>query len=118
MSASEPVKIPALTLFDTKDAVTTKISDTIYVSKSNPSPGRWGDGGVEELCTIKWDAKLDVSTLPTFTNRLGRVFYKLDYTITMTCTGGSLDFAVYHDGKRQGSKNVVVEYESRSSNIS
>jgi hypothetical protein len=81
---------------------------------SNVAPGRWEDGGVEELCTIKWDAKLDVSSLPTFTNRLGRVFYQLNYKIVMTCAGGSLDFAVYHDGKRQGSKNVVVEYESRS----
>ncbi|KAH6632067.1 hypothetical protein F5144DRAFT_612594 [Chaetomium tenue] len=118
MSASEPVKIPIRKLYNAEDAAAKRISSTIYLSKSNPSPGRWKDGGVEELCTIKWDAKLDISSLPTFTNPLGRVFYQLDYTIKMTSVGGSLDFAVYRDGKRQGSKNIVVEYDSRSSDIS
>ncbi|KAH6856361.1 hypothetical protein B0I37DRAFT_425624 [Chaetomium sp. MPI-CAGE-AT-0009] len=118
ISAKKPVEIPVHALYSTEDARTKKVSETIYVSKSNPSPGRWADGGVEKLCTINWDAKLNISSLPTFTNRLGRVFYLLKYSFQMTCVGGSLDFAVYHDGKRQGSKNVVVDYESRSSDIS
>jgi hypothetical protein len=50
----------------------------------------------------------------TYTNCLGKVYHVLDFEVEMSCTGGSLDFAVYHDGKRQGSKHVVVDYETRS----
>jgi hypothetical protein len=35
----------------------------------------------------------------------------LEWEIEMTCVGGSLDFACYYNGKRQGSKNVVANYE-------
>jgi hypothetical protein len=66
------------------------------------------------LCTIKWDTEIVVSALPTYTNCLGKVYHVLDFEVEMSCTGGSLDFAVYHDGKRQGSKHVVVDYETRS----
>jgi hypothetical protein len=118
ISTTEPVEMPLKMLYRAENASMRKISETIYISESNPPPGRWKDGGVKELCTIEWDAKLDISSLPTFANRLGKVFYRLNYTIVMTCAGGSLDFAVYHDGKRQGSKNVVVDHESRSSDSS
>jgi hypothetical protein len=82
-----------------------------YTSAHDPPSNRWDDG-VRVLCRIKWDTKIDISSLPTFTNSLGQVYYELHYDVEMTCTGGSLDFAVYHKGVRQGSKNVVVDYET------
>ena len=69
---------------------------------------------MNNLCTITWDTAIDVTSLPTFTNSLGKVFYQLQYEVEMTCTGASLDFAVYYKGKRQGSKHVVVDFETRS----
>jgi hypothetical protein len=45
---------------------------------------------------------------------LGKLFYNLEYQVEMVCAGGSLDFAIYHNGKRQGSRNVVADYEVRS----
>lgn len=72
------------------------------------------DASVKELCRIRWDAGIDFPSLPTYTNPLGKVYYELEYEVEMSCVAGSLDFAVYHNGKRQGSKHVVVDYETRS----
>ena len=53
---------------------------------------------------------VDIQSLPTRTNSLGQVYHKLDYEVEMTCSGSSIDFAVIYDGKRQGSRNVAVDY--------
>jgi hypothetical protein len=83
------------------------------MTKVSPPPQRW-HVSVEKLCEIRWDTDIDITTLPTFTNEIGKVFYELNFEVEMTCVAGSLDFAVYHKGKRQGSKHVVVDYETRS----
>ncbi len=90
-----------------------KNTTTIYSSKSSPPPRRWEEG-IEKLCDIRWDTDLDMTSLPTFTNSIGKVFYELNFEVEMSCVAGSLDFAVYHNGKRQGSKHVVVDYKTRS----
>ncbi|KAK4154993.1 hypothetical protein C8A00DRAFT_13902 [Chaetomidium leptoderma] len=114
MSTNKPVRFPFWSMYAAEEATTTRLSETIYTSANSPSPKRLGDNNVVELCTISWDTKLDISSLPTFTNSLGKVFHELVFEVEMTCAGGSLDFAIYHNGKRQGSKNVVVDYETRS----
>jgi hypothetical protein len=102
-------------LYETGEAAHTRYTDIwICTSTTGPLPSRWDATGMKVLCTIKWDTEIVVSALPTYTNRLGKVYHVLDFEVEMSCTGGSLDFAVYHDGKRQGSKHVVVDYETRS----
>jgi hypothetical protein len=111
MSTIKPLRLPFQRLFNPRKAAQTRLTEAIYSCTANSPPQRWDDS-MRLLCTITWDTELDISSLPLFTNRLGRVFHKLEFEIEMTCTGGSLDFAIYHDGKRQGSKNVVVDYEA------
>ena len=98
-------------VFDLEEATKTRLTETIYASTTPTPPQRWNGATVKELCTIKWDTEIDVVKLPTYTNCLGKVFHVLNFEVEMTSSGSSLDFAVYHDGKRQGSKNVVVDYE-------
>lgn len=100
-------------LYETDSEEKLKCTDKIYTSTTFPPPKRWDDS-VNELCTITWDTEIDLNSLPTFTNPLGKVYHRLEFEVEMVCAGGSLDFPVYHDGKRQGSKNVVVNYEARS----
>jgi uncharacterized protein YlaN (UPF0358 family) len=88
-------------------------STTIYSCATSP-PTKRKDASVQKLCNIQWDTDIDIPSLPTYTNPLGKVFYELSFEVEMTCMAGSLDFAVYHDGKRQGSRHVVVDYETRS----
>lgn len=89
-------------------------TETILTSTASPPPKRV-NADVKELCTIRWDTKVDVSSLPIFINSIGTIYHKLQFEVEMACnSGGSLDFAVYHDGKRQCSKHVIVDYETRS----
>nr|XP_036582566.1 uncharacterized protein CTRU02_07610 [Colletotrichum truncatum]KAF6791270.1 hypothetical protein CTRU02_07610 [Colletotrichum truncatum] len=87
-----------------------KISDTIYCTKAWPAPESLNED-VEELCTITWTKDIDFQSLPHYTNPIGKVFSKLSYSIEMTCSGGSIDFAVIHDGKQVGAKNVTVVFK-------
>ncbi|KAK4188308.1 hypothetical protein QBC35DRAFT_523026 [Podospora australis] len=82
-------------------------------SSSAPIPPKKFDVTTKQLCTVKWDSEIDITTLPTFTNQLGKVFYELLYDVEMTAVGGMPDFAVYHNGKRQGSKHVIIDYTTK-----
>ncbi len=113
MSTSEPVKKKFYTLYATNEDTSVCQETNIYKSTTSPPPTRM-DRSVNKLCTIKWDTDIDLQSLPTYTNPLGKVFYELVFEIQMTCVAGSLDFAVYHNGKRQGSKHVEVDYETKA----
>ena len=112
MSTNKPIRHRFETLFDT-DTTEGIETTTIYSSVESP-PSKRKNPKVKKLCSITWDADIDIPSLPTFTNPLGKVYYQLYWEIEMTCVAGSLDFAVYHNGKRQGSKHVMVDYETKS----
>ena len=79
------------------------------MSRESPPPTRAGHS-VFQFCVINWETSIDFSRLPTYKNSLGTVYSQLDFDIEMTCSAGSVDFAVYHEGKRVGSKNVSVDF--------
>jgi len=68
---------------------------------------------VERLCVITCHCETPYDQLPIFTNAWNETFRKFSYDIEMTSTGASLDWAVYIDGKKQGQKNVEVQYDSQ-----
>ncbi|KAK4146080.1 uncharacterized protein C8A04DRAFT_35346 [Dichotomopilus funicola] len=85
---------------------------TIYSTSVSSPPKRW-NRTMEKLCKIKWETSINIQSLPTFTNSDGKVYHELEYEVEMTCVAGSVDFAVYHEGERQGSRNVEIDYENR-----
>ncbi|KAJ4401976.1 hypothetical protein N0V85_005400 [Neurospora sp. IMI 360204] len=89
----------------------TSLYEVIYLTTVTPPPDRT-ESTVKELCKIKWEMVVDILSLPTRTNSLGKVYHILDFEVEMICSGSSIDFAVIYNGKRQGSKNVAVEYSS------
>jgi hypothetical protein len=68
---------------------------------------------VERLCIITCLCETPYDQLPIFTNACKETFRRLSYDVEMTSTGASLDWAVYIDGKKQGQKNVEVQYDSQ-----
>ncbi|RTE70985.1 hypothetical protein BHE90_014613 [Fusarium euwallaceae] len=86
------------------------VKEEIFSSFASPAPTRM-DYTVERLCAIKWNKHVTLESLPTYTNPIGKVHHKLKYTVEMTCEDGTVDFAVYHDGKRVGAHNVEVEFD-------
>lgn len=83
---------------------------SLITSTATPPPSRI-NADVERLsCSICWETEIDASTLPIWTNPVGEKFYRLTYEIKMVSVGGTLDFSVYHNGKRYGSVNVVARH--------
>ncbi|KAK4641031.1 hypothetical protein QC761_608790 [Podospora bellae-mahoneyi] len=79
--------------FDTNDDQKQTIVEAIYCTTASQPPKVWNDQ-VKTLYTVKWETKIYLTTLPTFTNPVGKVIYILKYGIEMTVAGGILDFAV------------------------
>ncbi|KAK0371652.1 hypothetical protein CLIM01_11003, partial [Colletotrichum limetticola] len=66
---------------------------------------------VNDLCYI--DCKLDVpfSKLPDIMTIDGTMAKKMTYVVEMIPSGASVEFAVYIDGRKQGSHNASVRFE-------
>ncbi|KAK1783177.1 hypothetical protein QBC45DRAFT_466942 [Copromyces sp. CBS 386.78] len=109
ISTKKPIKKSFYLTFSPNDNPT--LETMIYLTTVSPPPHR-AESTVKSLCSIKWDMPVDILSLPTRTNSLGKVYHQLDFEIEMTCSGSSIDFAVIYNGKRQGSKNVAVEYST------
>lgn len=82
---------------------------TIWSSKASPPPSR-KDASVTKHCDVKWNLKVDRAKLPVFINNEGQSFSQLDFATEMKCSGGSTEFVVLHNGRRQAAKNVKVEF--------
>lgn len=92
----EPIKKSFYRLFYPENG--TKVSglqEYIYFTTTYPPPTRI-EPTIKKLCCIKWDLVVDVLSLPTRTNSLGKVYYILNYEIDMMCSGSSIDFAVIY----------------------
>ncbi|KLO96325.1 related to hsp70 protein [Fusarium fujikuroi] len=85
------------------------VSTTIYICSEFPPPKSSGQA-VEKLCEIHWTRNISLESLPTWTNPLGKVYHELRYEVEMTCEDGTVDFTLYHEGKRVGAHNVDVQF--------
>ncbi|WYZ35190.1 hypothetical protein EsH8_I_001466 [Colletotrichum jinshuiense] len=108
VSTAHPVRKTYYQLFE---SAIGDLSEAIYSTAAWPAPGS-GSKDVHQLCAITWTKEIDFESLPRFTNPLGKVYAKLNFDIEMTCSGGSIDFTVIHDGKQVGAKNVCVSFKS------
>ncbi|KAL2132597.1 hypothetical protein VTI74DRAFT_3620 [Chaetomium olivicolor] len=109
ISTTEPVRVSARALFAAEGASERMHSLTIYTTTKKPPPKR-SDSRIQELRAVDWDDSIAVTSMPTLINPLGKVFYELSFEVEITYAGGSLDSTT---GKRQGSKNVVVDFKDK-----
>ena len=91
------------------DKLVSEMTTKIYFSSTLPPPSRL-DHTVQKLCNITWAQTIDIETLPTWTNPLGKVYRKLKYDIEMICDQGTVDFAIYFRGRHVGGRNVQVDF--------
>lgn len=105
MSEKEPVRAEYYRHFA---GTIPKIRNWIKICPS-AAPER-NDDTVHELCTITWSRSISLESLPTYINKIGKVYRELNYTIEMTCEEGTVDFTIYHKDQRVGAGNVQVDY--------
>ncbi|KAF4995123.1 hypothetical protein FDECE_12894 [Fusarium decemcellulare] len=87
-----------------------KMTTEIFCSEKFPPPSR-KDRSVRRLCQIIWNREIVPDSLPTYTNPIGKVYYKLEHDIEMTCEDGTLDFTVYYNGERVGARNIEIKFD-------
>ncbi|KAA8631134.1 hypothetical protein SMACR_07356 [Sordaria macrospora] len=113
ISALEPTSRSIKQTFDRHGPMRAPEDEEILQTNVFPPPTRWDPEVIKELCSIRWETIIDPDALPKFTNRIGRVDGELLYRCEMTCSGESVGFAIYRDGKKEGSKSVKVDYNTR-----
>ncbi|KAJ0287318.1 hypothetical protein Brms1b_003743 [Colletotrichum noveboracense] len=108
VSIDDPVSKDFYRLLETTPK---KVSETIYATSAWPAPKTFNND-IDELCTITWTKKIELKSLKRYTSPTGRVFRRLEFSVEMTCSGNSADFAVLHDGNQVGAQNVSVIFKT------
>ncbi|KAM0341281.1 hypothetical protein ACHAPQ_000670 [Fusarium lateritium] len=106
MMTKKPVRHEYYTLYSEHIG---QVTENIYSSSQFPPPKTLAPA-VQELCEIRWTQDVDIESLPTYTNPLGKVYHQLNFKVEMTCDDGIVDFTVYFKGKRVGAHNVDVQF--------
>lgn len=109
METKDPVRYFYRRHFKLTDSI-ENIDLDIQFSNIDPPPSRL-DTFASILCTIKWNKPLEVASLPTWTNSLGKVYYVLDFEVVMTCDEGVADFTIYHENQRVGNEDIAVQFQ-------
>ncbi|KAK7426412.1 hypothetical protein QQZ08_007167 [Neonectria magnoliae] len=86
------------------------VETEIFCSSVSPPPSRQ-DETVFRLCTMRWAQHIKRESLRTWTNKSGKVYHLLEYVVKMTCENGTVEFSIYHKGKRVSGKNVEVVFD-------
>ncbi|KAK3502989.1 hypothetical protein B0T13DRAFT_501190 [Neurospora crassa] len=113
ITAQEPTSIVIKQNFDRNGPPKTPEDEEIFETNIFPPPTRWDPDVIKQLCSIKWETVIDPSTLPKLNNRVGGVYSELIYRCEMTCSGESMGFAIYRGRKKEGSKSVKIDYNTR-----
>ncbi|KAK7415518.1 hypothetical protein QQX98_005872 [Neonectria punicea] len=86
------------------------VETEIFCSPISPPPSRQ-DETVFRLCTMRWAQQIKRDSLRTWTNKSGKVYHLLEYVVKMTCENGTVEFSIYHKGKKVSGKNVEVVFD-------
>lgn len=86
---------------------------SIWMCNASPPPSR-KDDSVTRYSDVKWNAMLDVDMLPFCDECDDESLRRLDYKAEMKCDGGSAEFAIFHNGKRQAAASVSVEFHDHA----
>lgn len=86
---------------------------TIWMCKTWPPPDR-KDESVTKHSEVTWDPKIDMTELPLVDAEHETSFRRLDFIAEMKSSGGSTEFGIFHDGKRQAVTSVSVEFHDHA----
>ncbi|KPM41605.1 hypothetical protein AK830_g4982 [Neonectria ditissima] len=92
------------------DKPISAVETEILASTASPPSSRYDDT-VHRLLTMQWNRKIELESLPTWTNKIGKVYHILEFEVRMSCEKGTIEFSIYHEGKRVAGRNVKVKFD-------
>lgn len=108
----EPVRHSFYETFDDEDHYGEnrgKLSISIYQCDEDKPPDR-RNSSVVKFCVVRVDLGVDYEDLEDEITESGRFLKKLHYDVEMVPSGASIDFAVYHEGIKLGSKQASIDF--------
>ncbi|KAM3449082.1 hypothetical protein MY3296_007197 [Beauveria thailandica] len=85
------------------------IEEELYFCTSDALP-LWETDSVKELCSIKWNKRVDLSKLEESYNSAGQTYWRLKYKIQVFVDGPELRIEIYHNRKKVAAGEVTVEW--------
>jgi hypothetical protein len=85
------------------------LSVTLYQCEDEVPPTR-KTRSVQELGTLRCDLDVRYSELPDFESKQGVKMKQLTYRIDLVPSGGSVEFVLYVDGRKQGSQSAKIRF--------
>lgn len=80
-------------------------------------PPAYKDASVTKFSDLSWRPKIKLDALPLVhegDDGEDNPAYKLEYLAEMKWGNGSAEFAIIHNGKRQGTRTVSVEFHDQA----
>ncbi|KAM3555584.1 hypothetical protein ARSEF4850_005920 [Beauveria asiatica] len=85
------------------------IEEELYFCTSDALP-LWETDSVKELCSIKWNKRVDLTKLEESYNSAGQTYWRLKYKIQVFVHGPELRIEIYHNRKKVAAGEVTVEW--------
>ncbi|TGJ86878.1 hypothetical protein E0Z10_g1906 [Xylaria hypoxylon] len=109
VSRTEPVRMPWYNTYKPWKFDGT-LSVILFQCNDEVPPNR-KTSSVQQLGTLRCNLDILYSDLPKFRNHQGDRMKKLNFELEMVPSGASVEFVLYADGRKQGSKSVKISFE-------
>ncbi|GKT84531.1 LOW QUALITY PROTEIN: hsp70 family chaperone [Colletotrichum tofieldiae] len=86
------------------------LSIELYECEEADPPSRC-TSDVNSMCSFSFELDIPYSKLPDFKKADGGNAKKLEYDLEMIPSGASIEFVVYIDGRKMGSRNANIRFE-------
>ncbi|KAM3469534.1 hypothetical protein MY5147_006984 [Beauveria neobassiana] len=85
------------------------IEEELYFCTSDVLP-LWKTDSVKDLCSIKWNKRVNLDKLEMSYTLAGGIYWKLSYKIQVIVNGPELRIEVYHNKRKVAAGQVTVEW--------
>ncbi|OAA50102.1 actin-like ATPase domain-containing protein [Beauveria brongniartii RCEF 3172] len=85
------------------------IEEELYFCTSDVLP-LWATDSVKELCSIKWNKRVDLGKLEKSYNLAGQTYWRLKYKIQVIVDGPELRIEIYHNRRKVAAGEITVEW--------
>jgi hypothetical protein len=105
----KPVRTSWYTLYETSDFDGTFTVELFQCEDEAPPERKVSS--VQALGTLYCNLDVQYSELPDFYSKTGVMVKRLNYEVELVPSGASVEFVLYYNGRKQGSKSASIHFK-------
>ena len=82
----------------------------IFLISSERTPSPYNDKTVDKLCEVKWNKRINLSSLRARQNSRGETYRCLEFSIEMTITGPAVEFVIYYQDHSVANCEINIDF--------